>query len=63
MVLLPEEKSVDKAVWPVSHSVEVPAPSMGAQSFVRPCLFQEEDRNYDIAQLVDSNGHLMGIMP
>lgn len=63
MISLPEEKSVDKPIWPVPHSSEVPAPGMGAQSLVRPGLFQEEDGNYDIAQLVDSDGHLMGVMP
>ena len=63
MISLPEEQSVDKAVWPVSHSVEVPAPRMGGQSLIGPCLLQEEDGNYDIAQLVDSDSHLMGVMP
>lgn len=62
VLLLPKEKSVDQAVWPVPDSIEVPAPGMGAQSLVRPCFLPEEDRNYDIAQLVDSDGHLMGIM-
>lgn len=32
VILLPEEKSVDKPVWPVPHSVEVPAPVMGGKS-------------------------------
>lgn len=62
MISLPEEQSVDKTVRPVSHSVDMPAPRMGGQSLIGPCLLPEEDRNYDIAQLVDSDGHLMGIM-
>mgnify|MGYP004709172197 CR=1 FL=1 len=63
MISLPEEQSVDKAVWPVSHSVEVPAPRMGAQSLVRPRLFTESAGDQDIAQLVESYGQLVDVMP
>lgn len=63
VLLLPKEKSVDKAVWPVSHSVEVPAPGMGAQSLVRPSFLAEGAGDQDIAQLVESYGQLVDVMP
>lgn len=63
MIFLPEEQSVDKTVRPVSYSVEVPAPGMGAQSLVRPCLLAEGAGNKHIANLVKGDPELMPVMP
>lgn len=63
VILLPKEKSVDKAVWPVSHSVEVPAPRMGAQSLVRPSFLAEGAGDKHISELVERDSQLMDVMP
>lgn len=63
MISLPEEQSVDKAVWPVSHSVEVPAPRMGAQSLISPGFLAEGAGDKHISELVERDSQLMTIMP
>ena len=63
MISLPEEQSVDKAVWPVSHSVEVPAPRMGAQSLVRPSFLAEGAGDKHISELIERDSQLMNVMP
>lgn len=63
MIFLPEEQRVDKTVRPVSYSVEVPAPGMGAQSLVRPSFLAEGAGDKHISELIDSDSQLMTIMP
>jgi len=63
MVLLPENQTVNHSVWPLSGTVQMPAPCMSGQCLIGPRFLTEEAGHKDVEDLVNGYPELMKIMP